>query len=100
MVDERRQHLRVEWMSSATIDLGAGRRSRPCMVSNLSNGGAKLSGVEGATLPDEFALRISASRESPRKCRVIWRTRHELGVEFAEPFPASAKRAGRRPGVS
>jgi hypothetical protein len=96
MKDERRQHLRVEWIDSGTIDLGTGLPRRACIVSNLSNGGAKLSGLDAATVPDEFTLCLTASRNSARKCRVIWRGRHELGVEFDEPFPASAKSARRR----
>jgi hypothetical protein len=97
MADERRQQLRVEWVDSGTIDFGNGMPRRPCMVSNLSNGGAKLSGLAAATLPDEFTLYLTSSRNSARKCRVIWRERHELGVEFHEPFPSSsAKRASRR----
>ena len=96
MEDERRQHSRVEWIDSGTIDLGNGMPPRPCVVNNLSNGGAKLSGVNAETLPDEFTLCLTAARTSARKCRVIWREKHELGVEFDEPFPTSRKRSTRR----
>jgi hypothetical protein len=87
MSDERRQYLRVEWLSSGTIVIGPGRSERPCTVNNLSNGGAMLSGIMAKTLPDEFGLRLSMSRGSARKCRVIWRAKHEVGIEFKEPFP-------------
>jgi hypothetical protein len=100
MREERRQHLRVEWIDTGTIDLGTGLPLRTCMVSNLSNGGAKLSGLDAKTLPDEFTLCLSASRNSARKCRVIWRKKHELGVEFDDPFPTSAKPARSRALVS
>ena|ERR671918_338058 len=96
MADDRRQHLRVEWFDTGTVELGNGLPQRPCVVTNLSNGGAKLSGLDAATLPDEFILRLTSSRNSARKCQVIWREKHELGVEFAEPFPTSAKPVGRR----
>jgi hypothetical protein len=96
MADERRQHPRVEWIDSGTIDVGNGLPHRPCMVSNLSNGGAMLSGLEAATLPNEFTLCLTASQNSARKCRVIWREKHELGVEFEERFPTSGQRAKPR----
>jgi hypothetical protein len=96
MMDERRQHPRVEWIDSGTIDLGNGLPHRPCVVSNLSNSGAKLSGLEADTLPDEFTLFLTASQNSARKCRVIWREKHELGVEFDEPFPTAGQPASRR----
>jgi hypothetical protein len=50
MEDERRQHSRVEWIDSGTIDLGNDMPARPCVVNNLSNGGAKLSGVNAENL--------------------------------------------------
>src|SRR5829696_73323 len=96
MEDERRQHARVEWIDSGTIDFGNSLPPRPCVVSNLSNGGAKLSGLNAETIPDEFTLCLTAARSSARKCRVIWREKHELGVEFDEPLPTSRKRSSRR----
>ena len=54
MTEERRQHLRVEWISSGSIVTEHGRSERPCTVYDLSNGGAKLSGIMGETLPDAF----------------------------------------------
>ena len=87
MTEERRQHLRVEWISSGSIVPGGGKLERPCTVYNLSNGGAKLSGIMAETLPDAFALRLSPRGGAVKKCRIIWRTKHEVGIEFLEPFP-------------
>ena len=91
MSDDRRQHLRVEWTSPGTIVMRRGRRQRTCIIANLSNGGVMLSGIAAASLPDEFGLRLTPSKEAPRKCRVIWRGKHEVGVEFEEPFPSLEK---------
>ena len=97
MSDERRMHSRVEWISPGTIDLSDGRPGRPCILNNLSNGGAKLSEVQdAATLPDEFILRLSPSRGPARKCRVIWRSSRGLGVEFTEVFQNAGKPQRRR----
>jgi hypothetical protein len=89
MSHERRKHLRVEWVSPGTIYVGDGSPGRPCLVSNLSNGRAKISRVDAHLLPDEFMLSLSPRRGPSRKCRVMWRTKHDVGVEFAEPFPTA-----------
>ena len=47
MRSERRQNLRVEWKSSAAFYDDEGRR-HPCVVSNLSNGGAMITGAINA----------------------------------------------------
>src|ERR1700733_7583475 len=60
---ERRKSFRVEWHSPATIYQG--KLARPCVVSNFSNGGAKITGVGAAIIPDEFALRINSHDTSP-----------------------------------
>jgi hypothetical protein len=44
---ERRKHFRVEWNSPATIY--DGQLPRCCIVSNFSNGGAKIVGVKATT---------------------------------------------------
>ena len=52
-----------------------------CMIVNLSEGGARLH--TQAEPPDAFALTISTDMGAVQKrCRVIWRLGHELGVEF------------------
>ena len=56
---ERRKNFRVEWNSLGTIYDRNGRFARRCIVSNFSNGGARITGVEPSTVPDEFILRIS-----------------------------------------
>ena len=42
---ERRKNFRIEWKSSAKIYDRGGRFSRQCVVSNFSNGGAKIVGL-------------------------------------------------------
>jgi PilZ domain len=78
---ERRKNFRVEWNSSARIYYG--ELDRPCILSNLSNGGARITGVRADTFPDEFLLRITPHGHV-RKCRVLWRTDDALGVQFVD----------------
>jgi hypothetical protein len=95
--DERREHVRVVWVSPGVIVLDTGGE-RPCVVSDLSNGGAKLIEL-AAEVPDEFMLKLCPKRGPARACRVIWRSKRQAGVEFLEPFPTTmpaGKRAARR----
>jgi hypothetical protein len=82
MRGERRKNFRVEWHSPATIYDVDRELLRPCILSNFSNTGARITGVIATTIPDEFVLCITLGRT--RKCRVIWRSDDALGVEFTD----------------
>jgi hypothetical protein len=77
----RRKNFGVEFDSAARIFYG--EWVRPCIVNNLSNGGAKIAGVRAYTLPREFMLRATPHGRI-HKCRVLWRTDDALGVRFAD----------------
>jgi len=67
----------------------------PCVLSDFSNGGAKLSGVTVSAIPDDFMLRLARGLK-PRRCHVMWRSAEELGVRFIdrdtdEPLEARAR---------
>jgi hypothetical protein len=68
---------------------------RPCILSYVSEGRAKLSGVRAATIPDAFRLRTLAGER--RTCRVIRRTDHHLGVEFIDPCTDASSSKGWQP---
>ncbi len=80
---ERRKNFRVEWNSGGKIYDHSGRFAQHCIVSNFSNGGAKIVGLEPSTVPDEFILRISPHGHDHR-CRVAWRSKNGLGAEFID----------------
>ncbi len=75
---ERRKNFRVEWNSAAKIYDRNGRFARRYIVSNFSNGGAKIVGVEPSTVPDEFILRISPHGRA-QGCHVTWRSKEVWG---------------------
>ena len=79
---ERRKSFRVEWHSEAKLYDRDGGSARRCIVSNFSNGGARIAGIEPSTIPDEFILQISP-RCRTQKCHVIWRSKDGMGVKFA-----------------
>ena len=93
---ERRKSFRVEWNSPAKIYDCSDRFARSCVVSNFSNGGAKIVGIEPATLPDEFILRITPHSPA-HKCHVMWRSKDGVGVQFVDKSQGAAEPApGRR----
>ena len=80
---DRRKNFRIEWNSPACLYDRNGRFGRACIVSNLSNGGARIVVAEPETVSDVCVLRITP--HSPlRKCHVIWRTKEAIGVQFDE----------------
>ncbi len=96
---ERRKNFRVEWNSPGKIYLRNGRFARLCIVSNFSNGGARITGVEPGTVPDEFIIRI-LPRGRACECQVTWRSKDGLGVAFVGDAkgigePAIARRQKR-----
>jgi PilZ domain len=80
---ERRKNFRVEWNSPAKIYDHDGHFDRQCIVSNFSNGGARIIGLKPDSVPDQFILRISPNCRA-QKCHVIWRSNDALGVEFTD----------------
>jgi hypothetical protein len=95
MARERRKNLRVEWHSSGTIYNRDGDTGCACVVEDLSNGGAKISGVTATEVPDQFTLRIEGELKT-RKCHVLWRKADVLGVEFTDRFPIADKPSAGR----
>jgi hypothetical protein len=92
MARERRKNFRVEWNSSALIFDSDGIWSQPCVVKDLSNGGAKITSVRVSEIPDQFMLRIVRGSRGTRECNVLWRSSDTLGVAFTDrPAPAEAQ---------
>jgi hypothetical protein len=78
---KRRKNFGAQWNSAARIFYG--ESVRPCILSNLSNGGAKIAGVKAYTIPGEFMLRATPHGRI-HKCQVLWRTIDSLGVRFVD----------------
>jgi hypothetical protein len=91
---ERRRTFRVAWNLPATIYDVERHLERPCILSDLSGGGARLSGVRASTIPDEFRLRTPLGER--RSCHVVWRSDHELGVRFTDSNESDLPRREER----
>jgi PilZ domain len=55
----------------------------PIRLLDISRSGARVSVDDATKLPDEFVLQISAGLA--RWCRVKWRDREQMGLEFIDP---------------
>jgi hypothetical protein len=83
MALERRKSFRIQWNSEAIMSAYEGDWSAPCILSEFSADGARISGVIVSDAPDHFVLRM-ARGVKPRNCRVLWRSPEALGVGFTD----------------
>ena len=90
MFQEKRKQTRIEWLSPGAIHVDGQSTPIPCVVSNLSNGGAKIGRVDTTKLPSEFTLDVWPSDGCTLRCVVIWRGASIVGVKFAEPVLTTA----------
>jgi PilZ domain len=58
-----------------------------CLISDISETGARLVLEEDCELPEEFVLLLTPTGEARRHCSVMWRTGTSVGVAFPEPNP-------------
>jgi hypothetical protein len=81
MLVNRRRSERRECKRVAKIQFGTGSLPRDCMITDVSNGGAKII-AEYLDIPTEFTIIFSTG--NPRQCRLAWRIGCELGAEFID----------------
>ena len=83
MLKERRKVARQMINRVAQFHSEAGVMPRTCMVTDISENGARL--FSELPMPPTFTLSISAEGgNTMRECRVVWRLGGELGVEFID----------------
>ena len=87
-MDERRATIRERVIYGATVGAQSGR-TRPCVVRNLSEGGAQVTFSQETLLPGDIALTIARKGRSYR-ARVVWWRDNYAGVAFAEDAPSLA----------
>src|SRR5262249_44213950 len=79
---DHRKGARRPTMLSATIVLDGEIRPRRCLLTDLSDTGVRLHVAQPELLPVRFTLLIGG--QTPRQCRMIWRSHTELGAEFVD----------------
>jgi hypothetical protein len=53
-----------------------------CVLSDISDTGARLDVEDAASLPDRFMLLLSGTGSARRRCRIVWRAPAQVGVAF------------------
>ena len=86
-MSEKRKKSRVPSFLGGTITYNRDLWSADCVVKNISQEGAKLTGRNLPALPDQFDLTIP-QRKAKYRVHVRWRTKDEVGVAFEFEYPA------------
>jgi hypothetical protein len=81
-MQERRKHLRSRSLKGASIAFNNHAASIDCVIRNSSESGACLEVVSPIGVPESFDL-VGKQDGVLKRCRVVWRKLHRLGVEFA-----------------
>jgi len=76
---EQRRAVRRTVRYPARVDAGDSSPAQVCILSDISQTGARIAGVAIPHLPGEFILLLGTVR---RKCSVVWRNDKEMGVRF------------------
>jgi hypothetical protein len=86
---EKRKNLRrsVTYRPSSIPAMARRRSNASC---DASQEGALLAVAEPDSVPDEFILALSSGGAARRRCRVAWRTRDQVGVEFLKDLKKHA----------
>src|ERR671937_1234092 len=82
---DKRRKKRKPKHQPAWISCGAQRRAIPCILCDISSEGARLAPARFGALPDVFTLILSKDGSSRLLCRVVWRRRLHMGVQFIAP---------------
>jgi hypothetical protein len=73
----RRQAMRyTAWV------LLAGNQKYGCVLSDISEAGARIDVQDAKKLPGHFLLLLSGNGSARRACSVIWRKGNQVGVKF------------------
>jgi hypothetical protein len=91
LVDNRRIQRR-QVRIAAKMQIDGGPPTRDCTVVDISDYGARIEMDAAADTPDRFPITMTARGYPYRRCRVVWRSDSELGVEFDHPLTVDRDR--------
>jgi PilZ domain len=83
MSGEGRRAKRRSVYHSAMIYGTDGARIAPCVVRNVSVGGAQIELQREVSLPKTFLLSLSENGHVRRRCKIVWQFATAVGVSFA-----------------
>jgi hypothetical protein len=89
MIKEKRQARRQPLRYTAWVAVTAEQRLG-CVVSDISDTGARIDVQDSTTIPDHFVLLLSSNGAARRFCRVVWRKPTQMGVKFERSLADAA----------
>jgi hypothetical protein len=81
MFNDQRKSRRRPISYAAWIALESGQM-HGCVLSDVSETGARIAVEDSKTVPDRFVLLLSGNGSARRPCNVVWREPHQVGVRF------------------
>jgi hypothetical protein len=85
---ELRKAKRTPRRNAASILLDGGGTPIPCVLWDISEGGARIAAPRVNALPDVFGLLVGKDPRARRFCRVVWRREGQLGIRFIDESAA------------
>jgi len=86
MIKDKRKARRQPMRYSAWVALTETER-HGCVLSDVSDTGARIEVQDSAVLPEHFLLLLSANGAARRYCQVVWRQPNKVGVKFEASLP-------------
>ena len=90
MQREKRTLTRRQFHYPAQVDFCDGTPLRPCQLTDVSEGGARITIELPEAIPQQFALLLAEGGKAQRWCSIAWRSKREVGVQFL-PCPSKNK---------
>src|SRR5215217_7096940 len=82
MAGQKRSSVRRDARYGVWIAYGDDRTLVPCTLLDVSQSGARLMLPGNEDVPDNFMLLLSEHGRARRQCRIAWRRKDKVGVEF------------------
>jgi hypothetical protein len=89
MIREKRVAKRQPLRYTAWVALTPEQR-HGCVVSDVSETGARIDVQDSSELPDHFVLMLTSNGSARRFCRVMWRKSSQVGVQFTRTMAEAA----------
>jgi PilZ domain len=87
MAERKREHRkarRTKRRNAAWIALSSDGVRIPCVLWDMSDGGARIAAARASALPPVFCLLMSSDGATRRFCKVVWRKEGQVGVRFID----------------
>ena len=78
----KKRDVRRSVQQTAWVTLEGGFAARPCLVHDMSSGGAKISVSDSSVLSGRVLLAFSRDAKTGHRCNVVWRQGQSFGVKF------------------